>query len=80
MITEALRLGSVEFNLQHTWQDKEALKKAHMFYIFQVRYMDGQMDGWRGGWIDTAVESFACGKDSIAGRRQNPPHFMLPFL
>ena len=34
-----------------------------MFYIFQVRYMDGQMDGWRGGWIDTAVESFACGKE-----------------
>ena len=34
-------MGSVEFNLQHTWQDKEALEKAHMFYIFQVRWMDG---------------------------------------
>ena len=38
------------------------------------------MDAWRDAQIDTAVESFPYGKESIAGRRQTPLHFMLPFL
>ena len=41
MVTEALGVGSVEFSLQHTWQDEEALEKAYMFYMFQVRWMVG---------------------------------------